>query len=186
MFRATLLAIFLSACAATPVALFNDADLTGWYPQGDADWRMEAGEIIGAGAGDGYLLSEAEYADFDLTLEFQIDAETNSGIYVRCQERDRVHPDTCYEMNIWDLHPQQEARTGAIVFRVMPPLAQVNTLQGWNSYRIRAEGPILQVWVNDQLTAVLEDAELAQGFIALQRWQTGSVRFRNVQMRELH
>jgi hypothetical protein len=67
----------------------------------------------------------------------------------------------------------------------MPPLAQVNTLQGWNSYRIRAEGPILQVWVNNELTAVLEDAEFVQGFIALQRWQTGSVRFRNVHIQEL-
>jgi hypothetical protein len=189
MLRATLLAIFLSACTAAATQLFNGDDLAGWYSQGDADWRVDAGEIIGAGAGegagDGYLLSREEYANFDLTLEFQIDAETNSGIYIRCQQRDSVGPDTCYEMNIWDLHPQQEARTGAIVFQVMPPLVQVNTLEGWNTYRIRAAGPKLEVWVNGELTAVLEGAEFDTGFIALQRWQSGTVRFRNIQLRKI-
>ncbi len=188
MFRTTLLAIFLSGYASTGASapvLFNGENLGGWYAQGEASWTVDDGELVGAGSGDGYLISDAEYADFELTLEFQVDPETNSGIYIRCQQRDRVHPDTCYELNIWDLHPQQEARTGAIVFRVMPPLAQVHTLQGWNTYRVRAVGSRLDVWVNGELTAVLEQAEFEQGFIALQRWQTGTVRFRKLLLKEL-
>ena len=31
-------------------------------------------------------------------------------------------------MNIYDAHPRQEARTGAIVFKVMPPLVEVGVI----------------------------------------------------------
>ena len=118
-------------------------------------------------------------------MEFWVDADTNSGVFTRCTDRERIHPDTCYEANIWDHHPQQVARTGSIVFKAMPPLAHVSTVGQWNSFKIAMEGRHMMVVVNGETTAYLYDAELRQGFIALQHWRSGTVRFRNIRVRQL-
>ena len=175
---------FLSACSSHS-SLFDSASLSGWMPVGDAQWEVRGGTIQAAGKGDGFLLSNEEYANFDLYLEFWIDATTNSGVFIRCTDAQDIRPGTCYEMNIWDQHPQQQARTGAIVAEVMPPLVQAHTVGQWNTYRIRAEGPILTVRVNDQITALMTDARSQAGFIALQHAQKGTVRFRNIRLQQL-
>ncbi len=179
-----LVLLALVACAG-PVFLFDGRSLAGWQPIGDAHWSAREREIVGAGEGDGFLATEAEYRDFHLRVEFRVDAETNSGIFIRCTDREVIHPDTCYEFNIWDRHPKQEARTGAIVFRAMPPRVHVDTLGRWNTYEITARGRFLEARVNGEVTAVLEDADPRGGFIALQRWEQGTVRFRNVELRLL-
>ncbi len=184
MKRAAVLAIFLSACASTP-AFFDGASLAGWQTSGAATWLVEAGEIIGSGEGNGFIATLADFSDFELSLDFYVDDDTNSGVFIRCQQRDNIHPNTCYELNIWDRHPVREARTGAIVFHVMPPLVDVNTLGRWNTFQVRAVGGRVEIRLNNQLTAVLEDAEYASGFIALQRWEYGRVRFRNLELKEL-
>lgn len=165
--------------------LFDGASLTGWQAQGDSNWRVDGNGIVASGSGDGFLLSIGEYGNFRLRLDFWVDATTNSGIFIRCQDRNRVHPDSCYELNIYDEHPQQEARTGAIVFRVMPPLVRVETVGRWNTYDIVASDQSLEVRVNGTVTARLEDADLGPGFIALQHWGQGTVRFRNFDLQAL-
>ncbi len=185
----TLGALLLSASAvvmAEPVALFDGTSLAGWQADGDIEWLVVDGAIQASGSGEGFLTTERDYGDFQLRAEFWVAATTNSGIFIRCSDRTRIHPDTCYEMNIWDEHPKQQARTGAIVFKFMPPLAQVKTVGRWNSYEIRAQGATLEVKVNGSLTAVLEDADPTAGFIALQHWEQGTVKFRNIQLEELY
>ncbi len=178
------LAALLAACVG-PVSLFDGRTLDGWQVLGDATWTVQDREIVGGGDGDGFLATDGRYGDFHLRVEFWVDATTNSGIFIRCQDRAYIHPDTCYEFNIWDEHPRQEARTGAIVFRAMPPLAHVDTVGRWNTYEITARGGLLEARVNGTVTAVLEDADRARGFIALQRWAQGSVRFRNLELKPL-
>lgn len=188
MISKVLVALLLSAIAtawADPVALFDGTSLTGWQVAGDSEWSVVDGAIQASGSGEGFLATEGAYGDFRLRAEFWVDATTNSGIFIRCRDRSRIHPDTCYEMNIWDEHPKQQARTGAIVFKFMPPLVQVETVGRWNSYEIRAEGATLEVRVNGAVTAVLEDADPTPGFIALQHWQQGTVKFRNIQLEAL-
>jgi len=165
---------------AAAIVLFDGSSLAGWSAVDEAQWRVEGGEIVATGSGDGFLRTDALYADFELRLEFWVDATTNSGIMIRCKDPQRIHPDTCYELNIWDEHPQQPARTGAIVFVAMPPLAHVTTVGKWNTYEVLARGGQLVVKVNGEVTARLEDADPTPGFIALQHWQTGTVRFRNI------
>ena len=162
------------------IALFDGKSLAGWSSQGDANWTVEENAIVGSGEAQGFLLSDAEYANFYLRLEFWIDDSTNSGVFIRCRDRDRIHPDTCYELNIWDAHPRQEARTGAIVFKAMPPLAQVQTTNRWSVMEVTARGGHVDVRINGQVTARLEDADPAGGFIALQHWESGVVKFRNL------
>jgi len=176
--------VLLLACANTQ-DLFDGLTLDGWQPQGEASWRATEGTILGYGSGDGFLVSEGSFGDFRLSAEFLVDGETNSGIFIRCQSPENIHPDTCFELNIWDDHPRQEARTGAIVFRAMPPLAQVDTVGRWSRYDVTAVGDRLVVKVNGVTTAILDDADPSPGFIALQRWGTGEVRFRRVSVEPL-
>ena len=171
----------LTACAS-PQPLFNGMNLEGWISQGDIEWRVEDNAIIASGSGDGFLATRAEFDNFYLRVEFWVDATTNSGIFVRCRDRARIHPDTCYEFNIYDEHPQQEARTGAIVFVHMPPLARVETVGRWNVYEVTARGGHVEVKVNGTVTARLEDANPAPGFIALQHWGEGTVKFRSIEL----
>jgi len=162
------------------LSLFDGSTLTGWVATGAASWEVDGGEIAARGVGDGFLATEAEYGDFRLQLEFWVDATTNSGVFIRCQDRQNIHPDTCYELNIWDEHPQQQARTGAIVFKAMPPLANVKTVGRWNTYDVLSRGSRIEVRVNGTLTATLDDANRTPGFIALQHWRAGEVRFRSL------
>ena len=182
---ALLLAVYLLPACAGPVSLFDGYSLNGWQVVGDARWSVLDREIIAGGSGDGFLASDGRYGDFQLRLEVWVEATVNSGIFVRCRDRAYIHPDTCYELNIWDDHPRQEARTGAIVFRFMPPMAKVDTVGKWNTFEVTAKGPLLEVRVNGVTTAVLEDADPTPGFIALQRWEAGTVKFRNIELKPL-
>jgi hypothetical protein len=164
------------------LCLFDGQSLAGWYPVGEAAWRVEQGALVASGEEQGFLASDAEFANFRLSLEFWVDATTNSGVFIRCTDRGRIHPDNCYELNIWDRHPRQEARTGAIVFRVMPPLAEVQTIGRWNRLEVTAAGSVIELAINGEVTARLDNAKAGSGFIALQHAEQGVVKFRNIQL----
>ena len=176
--------ILLSACAGAP-ALFNGKNLEGWQMSDDAVWSVQDGHIVSTGSDNGYLSTDELFGDFELSAEFWIDATTNSGIYIRCKDRANIHPDTCYELNIWDNHPKQEARTGAIVFKFMPPLAQVEPIGRWSRYEVFAKEGSLEVKVNGEVTAVMTDADPTPGFISLQHFEQGTVKFRNIKIKRL-
>jgi hypothetical protein len=167
---------------ADPVALFDGHSLAGWKTDGAAHWTVADQAIVGSGSEDGFLVSDKDYGDFYLRAEFWVDATTNSGIFIRCRDRARIHPETCYELNIWDAHPQQEARTGAVVMHFMPPMAKVATVGHWNTYEVTARGGNVEVKVNGLTTAVLNNADPTAGFIALQHWAAGTVKFRKIEL----
>ena len=176
---------FVSGCLLSislysqEVNLFQEPE--SWNSQGGAAWSFSDSQILGR-EGDGFLVSRKIYYDFDLSLEFWVSAKTNSGIFILCQDRASINPESCYELNIWDNHPNQEARTGSIVGRVMPPLAEVSTEGRWNSYQVVIRDSTITVKVNNILTAKLNEKGLRAGFVALQKWGGGEVRFRNLKI----
>jgi hypothetical protein len=167
---------------ADPVALFNGHSLDGWQVEGAGEWSVMDQAIVASGSEDGFLVSEKNYGDFHLRAEFWVDATTNSGIFIRCRDRSRIHPETCYELNIWDEHPQQEARTGSVVMHFMPPMARAETVGKWNTLEVMAKGAAIEVKVNAVTTAVLDNANPIAGFIALQHWADGTVKFRQLEL----
>ena len=99
------------------VNLFNGKDLTGWkILNGKAKYEVKNGEIIGTtvqGEPNSFLATEEEYGDFILSLEFKIDAGTNSGVQFRSEskadyQKGRVHG---YQLEI---DPSARAWTGGI------------------------------------------------------------------------
>lgn len=155
-----------------------------WFIKGDANWNFSNNELIGKiKNGAGFIMTQQTYKDFILELEFKPDSTINSGIFIRCKNNN-INPTDCYEVNIWDLHPNQEYRTGAIVMKSIP-LAMVQTIDKWNTYKIKNETDHIQVWVNGILTANIRDTVLTEGYIGLQATGTGEIRFRNVKIKTL-
>jgi Domain of Unknown Function (DUF1080) len=179
----TMIALLLAAAAAGVVP--GEADLEAWRSLGTAPWREDAdGVTAGPSDGTGFLVSPRDYEDFILSVEFWIDERTNSGIFIRCGEAEAMEqltPFDCYEVNIFDQHPQQENRTGAIVF-VVQPVARVDTAGRWNTLEITARGADIEVRVNGTLTATLGNARTVSGPVALQYGGSGVVRFRELRI----
>ena len=175
------------ACSCATVPHFDELTLdpNDWRELGSAAWRFDAGGVAAGPSGEtGFLVSRAEYDDFRLTVEFRIDDETNSGVFLRCTNPRAVadvNPLDCYEVNIWDNHPNQDFRTGSIVSRVSPS-TRVDSLGHWNTYEIDVRGPRIEVSLNGRQTAALTDRTLKSGVIALQYAGGGKLRFRNLEL----
>jgi hypothetical protein len=174
------------AAATAPVAqgewqvLFDGTSLAGWNPVGDANWAIADG-AVGADTGNGFLVSDLSYDNFDLSLEFFASPDANSGVFMRCMNPQEISDTSCYEANIYDRRPDPTYRTGGIV-NVAAPAKTLNAGGRWNSYTITLEGPRLQVTLNDVQVVDVEDGKLGSGPIALQ-YGAGTVMFRNVRVR---
>lgn len=146
-------------------------------------WTVDDDGVIVGDGGQSYLSTLKEYDDFVLELDFYPDAEINSGVFIRCPGPSGSAVD-CYEVNIWDDHVNQEYRTGAIV-RHGQPLTNLNSVGKWNTYKIKAQGDHIQVWMNGEKTADLKDSKTTRGFIVLQVFDQGTIKFKNVKVTAL-
>ena len=68
--------------------LFKGKDLTGWemkQAKGDIKdfWSVKEGGILSAKAGTGWISTTKEYGDFVLRVEWRIQADGNSGVFLR-------------------------------------------------------------------------------------------------------
>ena len=172
----------LTACTTPTLDLLNNQT---WQPTGQAGWRYAGKQLVGtvSDGAEGAMITTQGYENFDFQVEFQPDSTVNSGVFVRCQGRS-IDFKSCYEFNIWDFNPNQTYRTGAVVLRA-EPLAQVNSVGQWNTYRVLAKGNHLQAWVNGTMVADLTDDELMGGYIGLQASGEGEIRFRNAKLQPL-
>ena len=157
-----------------------------WNILGDAMWSTDTNQIESYGTGDGFLVSRKTYQNIWMSIEFWVDENVNSGIFIGCADPQLIHPKDCYEVNIWDNHPNQEMRTGAVVLKAMPPLVHLNTADQWNRYEITYTSEELAVVLNGSLTAKIKRPEISAGHIALQHYGDGRVRFRNIRIKQLN
>lgn len=133
--------------------LFNGKDLTGWKVHAGnlKSWGAADGLLFTSGSGGGWLMTEKEYADFELRLEYKLPTNGNSGVTLRSPLKgDPAF--TGMEIQILDnpkyknLKPAQY--TGAI-YDVVPPAKDVTKPVGeWNQFRIVAKGPRITIELN--------------------------------------
>jgi type 1 glutamine amidotransferase len=157
--------------------LFNGRDLTGWKglvgepksraamnpadlakAQAAADdtmhahWKVEDGTLVFDGRGES-LCTAKDYGDLELKVDWKIEPGGDSGIYLRGSP----------QVQIWDAAQNTEGSGGLYNNEHNPskPLIRADKPAGqWNSFRIEMIGPIVSVWLNDQLVtdrAVLEN-----------------------------
>lgn len=210
--------VFSAACtlhAADPIQLFNGKDFTGWHgrttidprkwestPEADkakwnqeiADhWKVDGNEIVNDGKG-AYLTTNADFGDFDLTLDFKIVKDCDSGIYLR----------GIPQVQIWDPDAENNRKNGnekgsgglwnnPAGWAGKDPLVRADNPVGqWNTMKMRLVGERCWVWLNDK--AVVVNARLhdyfAPGQPLIQRGpiqlQThgAEIRFRNISLQE--
>ena len=83
---ALMLVVAQVSFAQKKVKLFNGKDLTGWKIYGTEKWYVQDGLLVsesGPDKGYGYLGTEENFDDFEITLEFKQEANGNSGVFIR-------------------------------------------------------------------------------------------------------
>jgi hypothetical protein len=143
-------------------SLFNGKDLTGWKATGNMKvWGAENGAIYCDKGGGGWLMTEKQYADFELRVEYKMPKGGNSGVGIRAP----LQGDPAYQgMEIqliddegWPGKLQNWQNTGAI-YNVVPPKKINNRPIGeWNKMTIIAKGRQITVSNNGE---TLVDANL--------------------------
>jgi hypothetical protein len=177
------------------VTLFDGKSLDKFNQVGTANWRVEDGSIV-ADKGNGFLVTKDTYTDYQIRAEFWIDADANSGVFIRCTDPEKIGSVNAYEVNIWDARPDPTYGTGAIVnVGKVDPMPRA--AGKWNVYEITAKGSTFTVTLNGQKTVDgATDAKFATGKVALQHGlglkdangvesDKGTVKFRKVEIKPL-
>jgi hypothetical protein len=180
------------------------ADVKNPPPEG-ARWIVEQGILHGSTPRGSWLVSEAEFADFVLDLEFKIGPQGNSGVGLRFPDAGDPAFDGL-ELQIVDprYYADQAVGPGELtgsLYKGVAPSKQVFKPTEWNHYVITCQGPRVKVLLNDELiqdvdldtqTATLErGAPLKdrprRGHIGLQELSRGGghVQIRNGRIKEL-
>ena len=162
--------------------LIDGVSLDGWNITGNANWAIGKG-MIESNKPAGFLVSSKSYKNFIIRAEFWAESNTNSGIFIRCQDPAKVSAASSYEVNIWDTRPGQEYSTGAIV-----DVAKVNPIHKaggrWNTMEIVANGSQFKVSLNGVVTSEAKDSKFADGPIALQS-AGGTIKFRKLEIKPI-
>lgn len=200
--------------------LFNGKDLSGWYgkphfspidlaklseserkakiDEWTADarqhWSVDNGELVNDGHG-AYLVSNEEFTDYELLIDYKTVAGADSGIYLKGNP----------QVQIWDYTDKEKFSIGSDkgsggLWNNSPgapgkdPFVLADKAFGeWNSFRIRQIGARTTVWLNDKLVvdnAIMENfwdrnAPLfAKGSVELQT-HGGEIRWKNIYVREI-
>ncbi|MFT5057716.1 MAG: putative membrane-bound dehydrogenase-like protein [Planctomycetota bacterium] len=142
--------------------LFDGKSLAGWSAlETDAQWwRVEDGYLTGGSLEvevphNTFLTTEEVFQNFEVTFDIRIQTTggfANSGFQIR-SERVPGSPEIVgYQVDAGDAYWgcfYDESRRG-LISRSAQEDAIVASIQAgqWNSYRIRAEGPRIQSWIN--------------------------------------
>jgi hypothetical protein len=193
-------ALTVSGCAHGPgggwtTLIDGEKGLENFNRVGDANWRAEGGAIVADKGKGGHLVTKKSYKDFELRAEFWAQTETQSGIFIRISNPDKVGAASAYEVNIYDLRPGREYATAAIVGVASVPVPIIYKAGGpkggkWNVMEVTAKGDELTVVFNGVVTVHARDGRFKQGPISLQfgnrgKEPGGPIRWRKLQIREL-
>lgn len=182
----SLLALFVTACSPESEENWIEMSDTfeGWDRVGDANWKIENGELVAdASSGNSFLVTQESFSDFQIQLEFWNHKGANSGVYMRITDPQAITDTTGYEANIYDERPDQSGRTGGIP-NFLAPSESLNTWDKWNTYDITMKGNHIVVVLNGVKTVDGHDDHFSSGPIALQ-YNAGTIKFRNVRIRRL-
>lgn len=161
LFR-TLLLIALPAAglagasrAADFVPLYNGRDFTGWrvHRGSISSWEARPDSISCPRKGGGCLLTEKEYGDFELRLEYRIPAGGNTGIAIRVPPGGWPSTDGFEIQILDDEHPRYagvkpEDRHGSIYKHAAPKARPFKPAGEWNAISVRCQGPAVVIHVN--------------------------------------
>lgn len=174
--------------------LFNEKDLSGWTIYGTEKWYVEDGLLICESGPDqayGYLGTEREFKNFELTIEFKQGANGNSGVFFRSSiEGTKIAG--------WQAEVAPPgSNTGGIyesygrgwLIKPDPEKDKALKFGDWNKMKIRVVDDSVTTWLNGQEMISLTDEKIAgaTGIIALQIHSGGGIKvcWRNIKIKTL-
>jgi hypothetical protein len=213
----TSLALAALALSVTPLAadhhekgawtdLFDGASLTGWTQRnGTATYEVKDGTILGTtkeGSPNSFLCTEKLYGNFELEFEVKVHDKLNSGVQIRSQTKGgptgRVNgPQVEIESGPAEAGYVYGEATGRGWLTPKERLIPHEHLKNgeWNKFRVVANGPRIQTFINGQPIEDLTDEPIfkthPKGFIGLQVHGIGKnagpydVAWRNIRIREI-
>lgn len=138
------------------VLLFDGSSLDGWrgynmegLPGG---WAVEDGLLTRVGAG-GDMITEAQFTDFELTVDWMVEEGGNSGIFYRAAEGEEWVYHSAPEFQVLDDPNHRDGAdpltsAGANYGLNPAPRGVVRAANEWNTARIVARGNRVQHWLN--------------------------------------
>lgn len=166
------------------IRLFDGHTLFGWEITGNANWHIEDGTIAVDKGEKCFLCTSTAWQDYELTLEFNADEKTNSGVFVRTPLEPEDPATDCYEINI--APDDNPFPTASIVKRQkVNDAAPSQTFGTWRRMNIRVDGNDVTVSLGDQVVCKYTDpVGLPPRRIALQH-NSGRVAFRDIRIKPL-
>lgn len=124
-----------------PIQLFNGKNLDGWKTSGKKNqWIVRDGVLVSPESGSN-LISEQEFNDFKLHIEFKYDKDSNSGVYLRGR----------YEVQIIDNPPTDHPNShlfGGVYGFLTPGEMAVKGPGEWQSFDITLIGRMVTIVAN--------------------------------------
>ena len=192
--------------------LFDGKSLAGWRgykTEAPNGWSVQNGALVLEAGRKGDLVTQQQYGDFELSLEWKISEGGNSGIIYRAGLGDQAPARSGVEYQLLDNTRAKDNKVGthhagAIYDLVAPPKDLTRPVGQWNEARVRIKGWKIEHWLNGTKVAEADLASpagkamiqaskfktwtrfatLERGHIVLQD-HGDAVSFRNVKIREL-
>lgn len=189
------------------IKLFDGETLFGWTPTGKANWKVEEGAIAVSEGDEGFLMTNSEFGDYEMHVEFKAPATTNSGVFLRTPLKPTDPAKDCIELNIApkenpfptaSLVGRLKVSTEPESYRLDDPNQTVKRLggpgravdpwsDGWHAFDLVVEGSKVQIKLDGVLLTTYianNDSVPPRGRIGLQ-FREGPVAFRNIRLKPL-
>ena len=126
----------------TPVSLFNGKDTTGWkgqFPDKDLGFVVTDGVLTNEKAGNN-LVSERQFRDFTVVMEYKLEKDSNSGLYLRGR----------YELQVLDDAGKEPNKTShmSVYGRVAPAVNASKPAGEWQTTEVTLIGNRVTVVLN--------------------------------------
>lgn len=160
---AAVLALGLRVFGADPVSLFDGKTFEGWEGDTANTWRIEEGTLA-AGSLDKkqprneFLSTKKDFSDFELTFKCKLIGKEgtgfiNSGVQIRSERHPDGHEMIGYQADIgdpkyWGALYDESRRKKMLAEPDMTKVEPVLKRGDWNEFKVRCEGPRIQIWVN--------------------------------------
>ena len=156
---------------AEPVALSDGKTFTGWDGDTGKTWRIEEGAFVGGSITtkvprNEFLATTKSYKNFELRVKFRLlgsEGMINGGVQFRSVRIPNHFEMIGYQADMGDKYwgaLYDESRRRKVL--AAPEAELINKtikLNEWNEYRIRCEGPHIQLWVNGVQTVDYTETE---------------------------
>ncbi|MDA0329297.1 MAG: DUF1080 domain-containing protein [Gemmatimonadetes bacterium] len=136
--------------------LFDGTSLTGWQAYDDAGppegWAAVDGTLSRVGRG-GDIITDREFANFELSVEWRVEAAGNSGVFYRAATGEEWVYHSAPEMQVLDDAGHRDGQNpltsaGANYGLHAAPRGVVRAAGEWNQARIVVEGDRVEHWLN--------------------------------------